>query len=59
MILISSPGDKKLIARAHIEILYQLRNALFHGEVTPNEVQTRLSTCLLGSKADSPLIYGE
>ena len=32
-------GDK-LIARAHIEILYQLRNALFHGEVTPNEVQT-------------------
>ena len=33
-------GDKKLIARAHIEILYQLRNALFHGEVTPNEVQT-------------------
>ena len=33
-------GDKKLIARAHIEILYQLRNALFHGEVTPNKVQT-------------------
>ncbi len=33
-------GDKKLIARGHIEILYQLRNALFHGEVTPNEVQT-------------------
>ena len=33
-------GDIKLIARAHIEILYQLRNALFHGEVTPNEVQT-------------------
>ena len=33
-------GDEKLIARAHIEILYQLRNALFHGEVTPNEVQT-------------------
>lgn len=33
-------GDKKLIARAHIEILYQLRNALFHGEVTPNEVRT-------------------
>ena len=33
-------GDKKLIARALIEILYQLRNALFHGEVTPNEVQT-------------------
>ena len=33
-------GDQKLISRAHIEILYQLRNALFHGEVTPNEVQT-------------------
>lgn len=33
-------GEKKLIVRAHIEILYQLRNALFHGEVTPNEVQT-------------------
>lgn len=33
-------GDEKLIARAHIEILYQLRNALFHGEVTPNEVQS-------------------
>ena len=33
-------SDKKLIARALIEILYQLRNALFHGEVTPNEVQT-------------------
>lgn len=33
-------GDIKLIARAHIEILYQLRNALFHGEVTPNEVQS-------------------
>ena len=32
--------NKKLISRSHIEILYQLRNALFHGEVTPNEVQT-------------------
>ena len=30
-------NDKKLIARGLIEILYQLRNALFHGEVTPNE----------------------
>lgn len=28
--------DKTLIARALIEILYQLRNALFHGEITPN-----------------------
>ena len=34
-------SDKKLIARGLIEILYQLRNALFHGEITPNqEVQT-------------------
>ncbi len=34
-------SDKKLIARAIIEILYQLRNALFHGEITPSpEVQT-------------------
>ena len=33
-------GDKKLIARALIEILYQLRNSLFHGELTPTpEVQ--------------------
>ena len=28
-------GDKKLIARSLVEILYQLRNALFHGEITP------------------------
>ena len=28
--------DKKLIARSLIETLYQLRNALFHGEITPN-----------------------
>ena len=28
-------GDKKLIARALIEILYQLRNSLFHGELIP------------------------
>ena len=33
-------SDKKLIARALIEILYQLRNSLFHGELTPTpEVQ--------------------
>ena len=33
-------GDKKLIARALIEILYQLRNSLFHGELTPTpEIQ--------------------
>ena len=28
--------DKTLIARALIETLYQLRNVLFHGEITPN-----------------------
>lgn len=34
-------SDKNLIARGLIEILYQLRNSLFHGEITPNqEVQT-------------------
>ena len=33
-------GDKTLIARALIEVLYQLRNSLFHGELTPTpEVQ--------------------
>ena len=33
-------SDKKLIARALIEILYQLRNSLFHGELTPTpEIQ--------------------
>lgn len=33
-------NNKELIARALIEVLYQLRNALFHGEITPNaEVQ--------------------
>ena len=33
-------SDKKLIARGLIEILYQLRNSLFHGELTPTpEVQ--------------------
>lgn len=33
--------DKTLIARALIETLYQLRNALFHGEITPSlEVQS-------------------
>ena len=33
-------NNKTLIARALIEVLYQLRNALFHGEITPNaEVQ--------------------
>lgn len=33
-------NNKRLIARALIEVLYQLRNALFHGEITPNtEVQ--------------------
>ena len=29
-------NDQNLIARAIIEILYQLRNALFHGEITPD-----------------------
>ena len=29
-------NDPTLIARAIIEILYQLRNALFHGEITPD-----------------------
>ncbi len=28
-------SDKTLIARSLVEILYQLRNALFHGEITP------------------------
>ena len=28
-------NNKNLIARALVEILYQLRNALFHGEITP------------------------
>ena len=28
-------SDKKLIARSIVEILYELRNALFHGEITP------------------------
>ena len=32
-------SNKILIARALIGILYQLRNALFHGEITPNEVR--------------------
>ena len=33
-------SDKRLIARGLIEILYQLRNTLFHGEITPDsEVQ--------------------
>ena len=29
-------NDPTLVARAIIEILYQLRNALFHGEITPD-----------------------
>ena len=38
--LFNFTGDKKLIARALVEILYQLRNSLFHGELTPTpEVQ--------------------
>lgn len=32
-------SNKELIARSLIGILYQLRNALFHGEITPNEVR--------------------
>ncbi len=32
-------NDKVLIARSLIEILYKLRNSLFHGEVVPNDVQ--------------------
>lgn len=33
-------NDQNLIARALIEILYQLRNTLFHGEITPTpEIQ--------------------
>ena len=32
-------NNKVLIARSLIEILYKLRNALFHGEVVPNNVQ--------------------
>ena len=33
-------NNQNLIARAIIEILYQLRNALFHGEITPTpEIQ--------------------
>ena len=30
-------NDQNLIARALIEILYQLRNTLFHGEITPTQ----------------------
>ena len=32
-------NNEVLIARSLIEILYKLRNALFHGEVVPNNVQ--------------------
>ena len=35
-------NDPTLIARAIIEILYQLRNALFHGEITPDSDTQRV-----------------
>lgn len=48
-------SDKELIARAIIEILYQLRNALFHGEITPNsEVQSVYQTAYLVLKRIIP-----
>ena len=35
-------NDPTLIARAIIEVLYQLRNALFHGEITPDSGTQRV-----------------
>ena len=35
-------GDKEKVAQGLIEILYNLRNTLFHGELDPNEYTNRI-----------------
>ena len=34
--------DKEYIAQGLIEILYNLRNSLFHGELTPNKEANKI-----------------